>query len=68
MKHVKPLFQDLLLLRADDRGVQHGALPGHLPPALLAHHERIQEGSQDHRAGLGRVPSGGAAVRSLHKG
>ncbi len=64
-----PLFglQDLLLERADDRVLLHGALPGHLPPALLAHHVRVQEGRQDHRYGeLGKSNGPHNTVKLRH--
>ena len=61
-------LQDLLLLRFDNRRVQHGALLGHLPPSVLTHDERIQEGGQDHSAGVGGLASGCTAVCGVHQG
>ena len=46
--------QRFVFVGADDRGVLDGAVPGHLPPALLPHHVRIQARSQNHLPRLGR--------------
>ena len=52
--YISSILQDVLLVGADDRGVLDGAVPGHLPPALLPHHVRLQARSQNHLPRLGR--------------
>ena len=46
-----PLLQDFLLQRPDDRVLLDGALPRHLPPALLPHDVGVQAGGEDHSHG-----------------
>ena len=59
-------FQDVVLFRADDRVVLDGALPGHLPPALLAHDVGLQARGAHHRGRVGRLAGRRAALRGLH--
>ena len=59
-------FQDVVLLRSDHRGVLHGEVPGHLPPTLLPHHVRVQEGREDNRPGLDDLAGGRHSLLPLH--
>ena len=49
-------LQDLILVCADHRGVLDGAVPRHLPPALLAHHVRLQARRPHRLPSVDRLP------------
>ena len=60
------VLQDLILVCVDHRGVLDGAVPGHLPPALLAHHVRLQARRPHHLPRLDRLPLRRHALLPLH--
>ncbi len=58
---------DVLFIRLDDRLLFHGALFGHLPPAVLAHHVGLQARRAHHRPRVDGVARLGHSLRRVHE-
>ena len=60
-------LQDFILVRVDNRELQHGKVPCHLSPSLLAHHVWVQESPEDYRHGMASLSASCVAIRFLHQ-